>query len=108
MKHKVTPFSPKPPSPPVELLTISGSVMSNTLLTLFNPVAYEEYYRTGFWRDDTVYSLAAAHAIRAPDRVAIRSRGRDVTYRELVSLVNAFAADLAAKGVIAGQRVAVW
>jgi len=82
--------------------------MSNTLLTLYNPVTHLEYYNTGFWRDDTVYSLVAAHATKTPNRVAIRSRYRDLTYRELVALVDAFATDLAAKGVIAGQRVAVW
>lgn len=82
--------------------------MFNTLLTLFDAVTYQEYYRTGFWRDDTVYSLVRAHATRTPGRVAIRSRGRDVTYRELLNLVDAFASDLAAQGLIAGQRVAVW
>lgn len=82
--------------------------MSNTLLTLFHTDRYKEHYRAGFWRDDTVYSLVQERARRAPDRVAVRSAYGDLTYRELLTLADAFAADLAAKGVIAGQRVAVW
>ncbi|MDB5534844.1 MAG: hypothetical protein JWO28_3159 [Hyphomicrobiales bacterium] len=82
--------------------------MSNTLLTLFHTDRYQDYYRTGFWRDDTVYALARAHAERAPDRIAVRSAQGDLTYRELLTQADAFASDLASRGVIAGQRVAVW
>jgi acyl-CoA synthetase (AMP-forming)/AMP-acid ligase II len=82
--------------------------MSNTLLTLFDLHRYQEYYRAGFWRDDTVYGLVRMHAKRARDRIAIRSRDGNLTYGELVTLADAFASDLAAKGVVAGQRVAVW
>jgi acyl-CoA synthetase (AMP-forming)/AMP-acid ligase II len=82
--------------------------MPNTLLTLFHVDQYEEYYRTGFWRDDTVYALVRAHAERTPDRIAVRSAHHDLTYRTLLMHVDAFAADLAGKGVISGQRVAVW
>ena len=82
--------------------------MSNTLMTLFNMDRYEEHYRTGFWRNDTVYALVQAHTERTPDRVAIRSAQGDLSYRALVAHVDAFASELARKGVIAGQRVAVW
>jgi acyl-CoA synthetase (AMP-forming)/AMP-acid ligase II len=82
--------------------------MSNTLLTLFDTDRYQEHYRTGFWRDDTFYMLVSAHAERTPDRIAIRSRQGDVSYGDLLKQADAFAADLACKGVIAGQRVAVW
>ena len=82
--------------------------MSNTLLTLFHVDRYQEYYRTGLWRDDTVYSLVRDHAERDPERVAVRSRHGDLTYRQLVALADAFAGDLAENGVVAGQRVAVW
>ena len=82
--------------------------MSNTLLTLFGIDRYEQHYRTGFWRDDTLYALVAAHATRAPDRIAIRSAHGDVSYRTLLAQADAFAAELAHKGVNAGQRVAVW
>ena len=82
--------------------------MSNTLLTLFDIDRYREHYRTGFWKDDTVYGLVRMHAERAPDRIALRSRNGGLTYRELLTLVDSFASDLAARGVVAGQRVAVW
>src|SRR5262245_61429996 len=82
--------------------------MSNTLMTLFNMDRYQEHYRTGFWRDDTVYALVQAHAERTPDRVAIRSAHGDLSYRVLVAHADAFASELARKGVMAGQRVAVW
>lgn len=82
--------------------------MSNTLLTLFHTDRYQEYYRAGFWRDDTVYALVHAHAERMPDRIAVRSAQGDLTYQALLAHVDAFADDLARSGVIAGQRVAVW
>jgi acyl-CoA synthetase len=82
--------------------------MSNSLLTLFSIARYQEHYRAGFWRDDTVYALVAAHGARTPNRVAIRSAHSELSYRALVAHVDAFASELARKGVIAGQRIAVW
>ena len=82
--------------------------MPNTLLTLFHTDRYEEYYRPGFWRDDTVYALVRAHAQRTPDRIAVRSAHGELSYRALLTHVDAFADDLARKGVAGGQRVAVW
>ena len=82
--------------------------MPNSLLTLFSLDRYQEHYCTGFWREDTVYALVKAHAARAPDRIAIRSRNGDLSYRALLAHADAFASDLAEKGVTAGQRVAVW
>jgi acyl-CoA synthetase (AMP-forming)/AMP-acid ligase II len=82
--------------------------MPNTLLTLFHTDRYEEHYRAGLWRDDTVYSLVRTHADRTPERIAVRSAHYDLTYRALLTHVDAFADDLASKGVISGERVAVW
>jgi acyl-CoA synthetase (AMP-forming)/AMP-acid ligase II len=82
--------------------------MSNTLLTLFHTDRYHEYYRAGFWRDDTIYDLVRAHAQRTPERVALRSGQGTLTYRTLLMHVDAFASDLARSGVTTGQRVAVW
>jgi acyl-CoA synthetase len=82
--------------------------MSNTLLTLFNTGRYEEHYRAGFWRDDTIYALVRGHAERSPDRIAIRSAQGDLSYGELIAQADAFGSELAAKSVTAGQRVAVW
>jgi acyl-CoA synthetase len=80
----------------------------NTLLTLFNTDRLTEYTRAGFWRDDTLYALVRAHAAKSGDRVAIRSAAGDLTYRQLLALVDAFASDLDAAGLRQGQRVAVW
>jgi acyl-CoA synthetase (AMP-forming)/AMP-acid ligase II len=82
--------------------------MSNTLLTLFDSERYEEYYRAGFWRDETVYALVRQQAERAPERLAIRSAHGDLTYGALIAHADAFASDLSRKGVTAGQRIAVW
>ena len=82
--------------------------MTNTLLTLLSRERMREYYAAGFWRDDTIYSLVAGHARRAPGGHAVRDRVRRVTYRELVDAADALAADLARHGVKPGQRVCVW
>jgi acyl-CoA synthetase (AMP-forming)/AMP-acid ligase II len=82
--------------------------MSNTLLTLFDTDRYNEHYRTGFWRDDTIYALVRAHSEQAPERIALRSAQGDLTYGTLIMHADAFASDLARKGVSVGQRVAVW
>ena len=78
------------------------------LLTLFNTARYQEHYRTGFWRDDTVYSLVKDNAARTPDAIAVQTTHGDLSYKELLEAADFFAVDLAERGVIAGQRVAVW
>ncbi len=83
-------------------------LMANTLLTLFHTDRFREFYRSGFWRNDTVYSLVLAHAKQAPNRVAVRSARGDLTYGELIEQADAFASDLASNGIVAGQRIAVW
>jgi acyl-CoA synthetase (AMP-forming)/AMP-acid ligase II len=82
--------------------------MSNTMLTLFDMDRYHEHYRTGFWRDDTIYALVRAHSERAPERIALRSAHGELTYGALVIHADAFADDLARKGMSVGQRIAVW
>ncbi len=62
----------------------------------------------GLWRDETIYDLVRAHSEQAPERIALRSTHGDLTYRALVTHADAFASDLAGKGLAAGQRVAVW
>lgn len=82
--------------------------LSHMLLTLFNKEKYDQYYAGGFWRDDTVYSLVKEHAARSPDRIAVPDGGRSCTYAQLLKSANSFGADLAERGVVAGQRIAVW
>ncbi|MDO8878409.1 MAG: class I adenylate-forming enzyme family protein [Pseudolabrys sp.] len=82
--------------------------MSNTLLTLFSAEGSRKHYESGFWRAQTVYALVQTHAERTPDKVAVRSSQSALTYRQLLLAADTLAADLAERGVIAGQRVAVW
>src|SRR5687767_486831 len=80
----------------------------STIRTRLTNELIDRYTAQGFWRDDTIYSLVKGHAERAPDSFAVRDRHRRVTYRQLAEVADALAADLARRGVGAGQRVAVW
>jgi len=82
--------------------------MSNTILSLLSRERLDEHYRSGFWRHDTIYSLLMQHASRSPDHFALRDRTRRLTYRGLLTAVDAFAADLAGRGERLGERVSVW
>ena len=79
-----------------------------TIATRLTPELMERYTAQGFWRDDTIYSLAKGHAARAPDSFVVRDRFRRITYRQLIDAADALAADLAKRGVTPGQRIAVW
>ncbi|MGB0632490.1 MAG: hypothetical protein ACPGRZ_17510, partial [Alphaproteobacteria bacterium] len=57
-----------------------------------------DYHAADVWRDETIYDIVAAHAAARPDAVALRSRYRSFTWAELVGLIDALAADLAARG----------
>lgn len=82
--------------------------MTNTILTLLSSERLETHTGAGHWRADTIYALAARHAARTPDRFALRDQHRRITYREMMATADRLAADLDAKGVRRGQRVAVW
>jgi acyl-CoA synthetase len=82
--------------------------MRNTMLSLLSKSMIDTYTSLGFWRDDTIYALAAAHARETPDAFAVRDGAGRLTYRALVDAADALARDMAARGVRMGQRVAVW
>ncbi|MGE3935161.1 MAG: class I adenylate-forming enzyme family protein [Rhodospirillaceae bacterium] len=82
--------------------------MASTVLSLLSAAAIETHYRQGFWRDETIWQVAAGHAARTPDAVAVRDRARSLTWRQLAEAATAFAADLWRRGVRPGQRVALW
>lgn len=82
--------------------------MSSTILSLFDKAAADEFYRLGHWRDDTIYAIVKRHAERTPERFALRDQARRLTWRALLEAVDAFAADLAGRGLVRGQRVATW
>jgi acyl-CoA synthetase len=82
--------------------------MTNTLLTLHDPAAARRYYAAGLWRDDTFYMLLQKHAQERPDAPALRDATRRLGWVELLSVVDALAADLDAAGLKRGERVAIW
>ena len=82
--------------------------MTSRILSLLSRASLEDYYRRGWWRDETVYAVARGHAERSPDRPALRDRHRRLTWTELIDAVDRFAADLAARGLVPGQRLALW
>lgn len=82
--------------------------MSNRILTLLSQQRLNENYRLGFWQDHTIFSTVKAHAKTSPDRIAVRDRMRTLTYGGLIGEAERFAGHLAAQGVQAGDRVAVW
>ena len=82
--------------------------MSNTILTTLSPERLKQHYAEGFWTSDTIYMLARKNAETHPDHFALRDRYRRLTFAQAVEAADRLAADLAAKGVRRGQRVAVW
>lgn len=56
------------------------SRMASTVLSLLNADLLGEHYARGLWRKDTIYTLAAAHAARTPDRPALRDGHRSLTW----------------------------
>ena len=62
--------------------------MQNTTLTLLSVPQIEDFYESGVWRKDTIYSLARSHAEATPDAPAIRDRLRTLTYRELLAAAD--------------------
>ena len=78
------------------------------LLTSFDKERFEEFTRAGFWCNDTIYSLVAAHARDAAAKIAILSSHNALSYKALLDAADALADDLAHRGLTAGDRVAVW
>ena len=82
--------------------------MQNTTLTLLSATQIEDFYKSGVWRRDTIYSLAQSHAEHTPHAPAIRDRLRTLSYRELLEAADRLAARLHDAGVRPGQRVGLW
>jgi acyl-CoA synthetase (AMP-forming)/AMP-acid ligase II len=81
---------------------------TNMILTLLSTDRIAQHTAAGHWRDRTIYLEAAEHALRAPSAFAVRDRFRRLTYRELINAADRLAAELATRGIRAGQRIAVW
>src|SRR5260370_374803 len=82
--------------------------MTGRLLTLLNAPDLAAYTAAGYWGEETLYGIAARHALMTPEAFAVRDRHRRLTYRALVAAADRLAAHLAGHGVRQGERVAVW
>ena len=65
------------------------------------------YRRSGYWRGERLGDLTRAWSAREPERVALVTRDRRVTYGELDHRADRLAAALARLGIAAGDRVVV-
>lgn len=81
---------------------------ANTILSRLSQDMLERNYGAGYWRGDSIYSLARGRAEAHPDRVALRDSNGTLTYAELVRMADRVAGDLDAAGLKPGDRVAVW
>jgi acyl-CoA synthetase len=82
--------------------------MTNNLLTTLGRERLRQGYDSGFWRDETIYMVAAERARQAPDAPALRDAHQRVSYGALIAAADRLAAELRAAGLRKGQRVAVW
>lgn len=73
-----------------------------------DPDRKKQHYADGFWREETIYALAAARAAAAPKSWAIRDRLRRLTYQKFVEAADALAGDLRRNGLQQGDRVGIW
>ncbi len=61
-----------------------------------------------FLRDETLVDIFDATAGQHGERIALKFRGRSISYAELANATKSAAAQLAALGVAPGDRVGVW
>jgi acyl-CoA synthetase len=78
------------------------------ILTLHNPQRARDYYLTGVWQQDTLYSLARRHARERPSDYALRDASRRPTWREVIEWADSVAESLHRGGLRPGDRVGVW
>src|SRR6185437_7212374 len=81
---------------------------TQNLLTRLTPAMAEEFRRTGLWADTTIFQAVQQNAQRGPERPAVWDRHGVVSYRTLVNLAEAVAAELELAGLQPGNRVAAW
>ena len=77
-------------------------------LTLHHPARANAHYEEGLWVDETFYDLLIRNAARIPDGPALRDGRRAITWSELLQWTDNVAADFSARGLTAGDRVAIW
>src|SRR5262245_23229104 len=80
----------------------------STILTLHDPQIARSYYAKGWWREDTLYTLCRRHSRERANAFALRDSRRRLTWSQLLTWVDALAADLNAIGLKRGDRVSLW
>ncbi|GAB7544478.1 class I adenylate-forming enzyme family protein [Cupriavidus sp. 8B] len=78
------------------------------ILTLHNPQNARDYYLSGIWQQETLYTLARRHARERPSACALRDADVRMSWREVIDWVDSVAEDLHRKGLKPGDRVGVW
>jgi len=63
----------------------------STILTLHDPQTARQLYIDGTWKQDTMYGLLRDSARNRPDEYALRDRSVRLTWRELLTWVDAVA-----------------
>ena len=82
--------------------------MINTLLTRHDPAEAKAFHADNTWGDETHYRLLATNAAARPGAPALRDGARRLNWSQLLQWVNNVAADLAAQGLRANDRVSLW
>jgi acyl-CoA synthetase (AMP-forming)/AMP-acid ligase II len=67
----------------------------------------DAYYASGAWGMQTIYDIVCGHARARPDAPALTGGSASYSWRELVDAVDAFAADLARRGLVQGDTIFV-
>ncbi len=80
----------------------------NTLLTTLDVAKARDFYANGHWREETLYSVLSAWAETTPLRVFLRDTNAELSYRDALRWVDAFAQELRAAGLRSGDRVSIW
>nr|WP_315598464.1 class I adenylate-forming enzyme family protein [uncultured Cupriavidus sp.] len=78
------------------------------ILTLHNPQNARDYYLSGIWQQETLYTLARRHSRERPTSCALRDADLRLTWREVVDWVDSVAETLHRQGLKPGDRVGIW
>jgi len=67
-----------------------------------------EFYRKGYWKSETMYSLLKTQAERRPESFAVRDGRCRLTFEQLVNTVDELSGELHTLGLVPGDRVSIW
>lgn len=67
----------------------------------------QAYYDSGAWGTQTIYDIVRGHCVARPEAAALTRSIGTYSWRDLVDAVDAFAADLAGRGLEAGDTIFV-